>query len=290
MDIHEVAHNYVGYWMGDPTPREMGRLTLNPLVHINWIGWLMWVVIGFGILGSAPISEGRMRNRRWGFLAAVAAGPFSNLALAAVSALLFRIGLFHEVGFGQKDIIPNLNQFPVRAAHGLMASRIRQGLRALGAWGRGVDDDLAAQVLSPALLALFRRMRRAERQHSLNVLRTLRAQGHADPVLLTAALLHDVGKIRAPFFLWERVIVVLIKAAAPKTARRWGSGDNPTGWRRPFVISFQHPRWSAEMVAAAGGDPRVVRLIAAHQMHLERAPQTDDERLLAILQTADDAN
>jgi Zn-dependent protease len=110
MDIHEVAHNYVGYWMGDPTPRELGRLTLNPLVHINWIGWLMWVAIGFGILGSAPISEARMRNRRWGYLAAVAAGPFSNLALAVVAALLFRIGLFHETGFGQRDIIPNLNQ------------------------------------------------------------------------------------------------------------------------------------------------------------------------------------
>jgi hypothetical protein len=171
-----------------------------------------------------------------------------------------------------------------------MTARIRQGLRALAAWGKRVDDDLAAQVLSPALLALFLKMRRAERQHSLNVFQTLRAQGHDDPALLTAALLHDVGKIRAPFYLWERVIVVLVKAAAPQTARRWGSGDQPTGWRRPFVINYQHPRWSADMVAAAGGDPRAVRLIAAHQTQLNRAPHTDDERLLCILQAADDAN
>jgi hypothetical protein len=171
-----------------------------------------------------------------------------------------------------------------------MTARIRQGLRALAVWGRRVNNEPAAQVLSPALLALFLKMRRAERQHSLNVLQTLRAQGHADPALLTAALLHDVGKIRAPYYLWERVIVVLVKAAAPQTARRWGSGDEPTGWRRPFVINYQHPRWSADMVAAAGGDPRAVRLIAAHQTHLTHTPQTDDERLLSILQAADDAN
>ena len=71
-------------------PRKMGRLTLNPLVHINWVGWLMFAIIGFGILGSAPISPERMRDPRKGFLAAVAAGPFSNLALALVFAVMLR--------------------------------------------------------------------------------------------------------------------------------------------------------------------------------------------------------
>lgn len=91
MTIHEFAHNYVGHLMGDPVPAQQGRLTLNPFVHINWIGWLMFAIIGFGILGSAPISATRMRDPRWGFLAAVAAGPFSNLALAIVSGILMRI-------------------------------------------------------------------------------------------------------------------------------------------------------------------------------------------------------
>lgn len=109
MTIHEFAHNYVGYRMGDPTPRDMGRLTLNPLVHINWIGWLMWVVIGFGILGSAPISEHRMRDRRWGFLYAVAAGPLANLALAVVMGILFRLGIWRLDYPGPRDIIPSLN-------------------------------------------------------------------------------------------------------------------------------------------------------------------------------------
>jgi Zn-dependent protease len=93
MTIHEFAHNYVGHLMGDPVPAREGRLTLNPLVHINPLGFLMFVIIGFGILGQAPISAYRMRNPRWGFLAAVAAGPFSNLLLALVAAILMRLAL-----------------------------------------------------------------------------------------------------------------------------------------------------------------------------------------------------
>src|SRR6185436_15049033 len=90
MTIHEFSHNYVGWRMGDPEPARQGRLTLNPLVHINWIGWIMFALIGFGILGSAPISPYRMpvENRRWRWLAAVAAGPLSNLGLAIIFAII----------------------------------------------------------------------------------------------------------------------------------------------------------------------------------------------------------
>src|SRR5690606_34502 len=56
MTIHEFAHNYVGYLMGDPVPAQQGRLTLDPRVHINWFGFAMFILIGFGILGQAPIS------------------------------------------------------------------------------------------------------------------------------------------------------------------------------------------------------------------------------------------
>jgi Zn-dependent protease len=93
MTIHEFAHNYVGWRMGDPTPARMGRLTLNPFVHINWLGWLMFALIGFGILGSAPISPFSMprENRRWRWLAAVAAGPISNLILAILVAIILRL-------------------------------------------------------------------------------------------------------------------------------------------------------------------------------------------------------
>ena len=99
MTVHEFAHNYVAWKMGDDVPKLQGKLTLNPLVHINWLGWLMFAIIGFGILGSAPISPQRMKDPRRGFLAAVAAGPFSNLALALVFALILRLSGLAAQGF-----------------------------------------------------------------------------------------------------------------------------------------------------------------------------------------------
>ena len=103
MTIHEWAHNFVAWKMGDPEPKYQGRLTLNPFVHINWIGWLMFALIGFGILGSAPISPYRMpyENRRWRWLASVAAGPVSNLILAVIFALAMRLVL--TTGFALSD-------------------------------------------------------------------------------------------------------------------------------------------------------------------------------------------
>lgn len=91
MTVHEFAHNYVAHLMGDPVPAREGRLTLDPSVHIYWPGFIMFVLIGFGILGSAPISASRMRNPRLGFMAAVAAGPISNLLVAAGFAVLFQL-------------------------------------------------------------------------------------------------------------------------------------------------------------------------------------------------------
>lgn len=91
MTVHEFAHSYVAHLMGDPTPSRLGRLTLNPLVHINWFGWLMFIIVGFGVLGSAPISPHLMRNPRWGALAATAAGPISNLLLAFVAGIIYQI-------------------------------------------------------------------------------------------------------------------------------------------------------------------------------------------------------
>lgn len=93
MTVHEFAHNYLAHLMGDPVPAREGRLTLDPSVHIYWPGFIMFLLIGFGILGMAPIAAHRMRNPRWGYLAAVAAGPFSNLLLAIIFAIPLRFFL-----------------------------------------------------------------------------------------------------------------------------------------------------------------------------------------------------
>jgi hypothetical protein len=167
--------------------------------------------------------------------------------------------------------------------------RIRQGLRALGTWLHPADDTLAQQHLSPALFSLFEQMRRSERQHSLRVLNELMASGHDQPDLLAAALLHDVGKIRAPFSLPEKVLVVLVKATSPGLYLRWGSGSSQ-GWRRPFAVSVQHPAWGADMVAGSDGTPLTVELIRRHADPMDGPPQTEADRLLLALQAVDGRN
>ena len=109
MDVHEFAHAYMANRMGDSTARDMGKMTLNPFVNINWLGFAMFVLIGFGILGSAPVNESRMRDRRWGMFVAVLAGPVSNLLLAAICAIPFWLGLAQVDYAGPRQFIPTLN-------------------------------------------------------------------------------------------------------------------------------------------------------------------------------------
>ena len=94
MGWHEYAHAVVADWWGDPTPRQMGRLTPNPVVHINWVGWLMFLVLGFGILGSVPINTRAMRDPRWGSFWTSFAGPLSNLLQAVLFGIIANMFLF----------------------------------------------------------------------------------------------------------------------------------------------------------------------------------------------------
>lgn len=168
--------------------------------------------------------------------------------------------------------------------------RIRQGLRALFAFSRPIDADLAEQKLTPELLRLFRAMRRSEQQHSLNVLRTLMAQGSVPDDLAVAALLHDAGKSRYPFPVWQKTLVVLVRAFAPGLFQRLSSGSESNWLQRPFVLSEHHPAWSAEQVAAAGGSERAVWLVAHHADAPEQWAGHPHVGLLITLRAADDAN
>ena len=114
------------------------------------------------------------------------------------------------------------------------------------------DDLLIEKTLSPSLVEVFQRMSRSDQLHGLRVLRSVCTAGKADPTLCAAALLHDVGKSRHPFRIWDRILVVLGTALIPDAIERWGAGE-PRGWQRAFVIAAQHPHWGAEIVRAAGG-------------------------------------
>lgn len=168
--------------------------------------------------------------------------------------------------------------------------RFRQGVRALFAFARPVDDTLAARTLPPAQLALFRQLRRGEQLHSLAVLRAVLAQGDTPPALATAALLHDVGKIRFPLAVWQKSAAVLVRAFLPSWFRRWSDGDPRRFWQRPFVVYVHHPRWSADLLAQTHAEPDAVWLAEHHADDAELWRDHPLYTLLKRLQAADDAN
>lgn len=150
------------------------------------------------------------------------------------------------------------------------------------AGARPVDHALVARHLTPAQQRCFARLRRSEQQHSLRVLRALQAQGEVPPALAVAALLHDVGKTRWPFPLWQRVLVVLLPALAPGLARRLARGDTRNPLARALQLQRQHAAWGAQLARAAGADERSVALIAQHTR------PAGDDALLARLRAADE--
>jgi Zn-dependent protease len=87
---HEVSHGYIAWRYGDPTARMLGRLTLNPLKHIDIIGTLMIVFIGIGWAKPVPVVYENLRNPKRDMIWVAAAGPITNLLLAFVSAMFLR--------------------------------------------------------------------------------------------------------------------------------------------------------------------------------------------------------
>ena len=82
--FHEVSHGYVAYRLGDTTAKDAGRLTLNPLKHIDPMGLLMMVVFKFGWAKPVPVNMMRFRSPKRGMALTALAGPVSNLLLAVL--------------------------------------------------------------------------------------------------------------------------------------------------------------------------------------------------------------
>ena len=87
---HEVSHGYIAWRFGDPTARMLGRLTLNPLKHIDIIGTLMIFFIGIGWAKPVPVTFQNLRNPKRDMIWVAAAGPVTNILLATVSSFLLR--------------------------------------------------------------------------------------------------------------------------------------------------------------------------------------------------------
>jgi Zn-dependent protease len=87
---HEVSHGYIANKLGDGTASSLGRLTLNPLKHLDILGTLMIFVVGIGWAKPVPVNFNNLRNPKRDMIWVAAAGPITNFLLALVSALLMR--------------------------------------------------------------------------------------------------------------------------------------------------------------------------------------------------------
>lgn len=88
LSVHELCHGYVAYRCGDATARNMGRLTLNPLAHLDPIGTIMMLVFGFGYAKAMPVNTRNLNHFKRDLCFVSLAGPLSNLILSFIGALV----------------------------------------------------------------------------------------------------------------------------------------------------------------------------------------------------------
>ncbi len=107
LTFHEYAHAYVAHRYGDDTAQRSGRLTLNPLRHLDPLGTIMIFLVHFGWAKPVPVNPYNLRNPKKDMLWISAAGPLSNMFLALVSGILFRL-LSDFTATPGRDTLPGL--------------------------------------------------------------------------------------------------------------------------------------------------------------------------------------
>ncbi len=150
LTIHEFAHGWVAWRLGDPTAKEAGRLTLNPLSHLDPIGTLMLFIVHFGWAKPVPVNPFNFSNPRRDMMMVSIAGPAANVGLALIIALVMRLlinfgimnpygsilFLMMSVGVFINLILAFFNMIPIPPLDG---SKVVSGLlplRHLDAWAR----------------------------------------------------------------------------------------------------------------------------------------------------------
>lgn len=112
--VHEFAHAWTADRFGDDTPRANGRLTLNPLAHLDPIGSLMMILAGFGWAKPVPINPYVLQRRLPAAPMLVSlAGPMSNFLMAILASVPFRLGLvsIHDISQLSGSVLPNIPTF-----------------------------------------------------------------------------------------------------------------------------------------------------------------------------------
>lgn len=110
--VHEWAHAWTAYRLGDDTAAMRGRLTLNPLAHLDPIGVITLILFGYGWGKPVPVSPYRLRgNWRTSWALVSAAGPFSNFVLAMLAAIPLRLGLVNSYSSAKISLASILTSF-----------------------------------------------------------------------------------------------------------------------------------------------------------------------------------
>ena len=98
LTLHEAAHAFVAYLQGDNTAKSQGRLSLNPIVHMDPVGTILFPLIGsmlggfiFGWAKPVPVNTRNLKNQKWGYVLVAFAGPASNLILCFLSVIAYRL-------------------------------------------------------------------------------------------------------------------------------------------------------------------------------------------------------
>ena len=89
--VHECAHGWVSYKCGDPTARNLGRLTLNPIKHLDPFGAFSMLLFGFGWAKPVPVNSRYYKHPKWQMALVASAGPISNLILAFISLIILNL-------------------------------------------------------------------------------------------------------------------------------------------------------------------------------------------------------
>ena len=106
--IHEAAHAYVADKMGDPTGRYMGRLTLNPTAHFDLLGSIAMLVAGIGWAKPVPVNPNNFKDPKKGMAISAAAGPVSNIIVAAASLAVAKIIMYASYAVGVNTALSTL--------------------------------------------------------------------------------------------------------------------------------------------------------------------------------------
>ena len=109
--FHELAHGLVSYWLGDPTPKENGRLSLNPLRHIDPIGLLCLVIFRVGWAKPVVVNSQYYKNRRLGMFLVAMAGPLTNFIIAFISFLIMGLAIRFSVPVLNDDVMQTFFSF-----------------------------------------------------------------------------------------------------------------------------------------------------------------------------------